>query len=72
MWGQADRAKVRFWITKRDKLRDGTVMTHARAGPPLPSRDGGEEAELAIELLNLCMFLRSHAPLAVFDTARGN
>ena len=36
MWGQADRVEVRFWSSKGDQLRDGTVMTRARADPFLP------------------------------------
>ena len=47
-------------------------MTRARTGPPLPLRDGGGAVELMVELLSLCMFLPSKAPLVVFDTARGN
>ena len=47
-------------------------MTRARAGPPLPTRDGGGVVELMIELLSSCIFLPSQAPLAAFRTARGN
>ena len=72
MWGQVDRVEVRFRSLKVDQLRDGTVMTRARADPPLPLRDGGGVVELMIELLASCMFLPSHAPLAAFGTARDN
>ena len=57
---------------KGDQLRDGTVMTRARADSSLPLRDEGRAVELMIELLSSCMFLPSHAPLAAFGTARDN
>ena len=36
MSGQADRVEVRFWSTKEDQLQDGTAITRARMGSPLP------------------------------------
>ena len=59
-WGQVDRVEVRFRSSKGDQLWDGTVMTRARADPPLPLRDGGGAVELMIELLSSCVFLSSH------------
>ena len=72
MWGQADRVEVPFRSSKGDQLRNGTVMTRARADPPLPLRDGGGAVELMIELLSSCMSLPSHEPLAAFGTTRDN
>ena len=72
MWGQADCVEVRFRSSKVDQLRDGTMMTCARADPPLPLRDGSGAVESMIELLSSCMCLPSHAPLAAFGTARDN
>ena len=72
MWGQADRVDVQFRSPKEDQLRNRTVMTRARADPPLPLWEGGGAVELVIELLSSCMFIPSHAPLAAFGTARGN
>ena len=53
-------------------MRDGTVVTRARADPPLPLRDGDGAVELMVGFLSSCMFLPSHAPLAAFGTARDN
>ena len=47
-------------------------MTRGRTDPPLPLRDGDGAVDLMIKLLSAYMFLPSHAPLAAFDTARGN
>ena len=44
MWGQADRVEVWFRSSKGDQLRDGMVMTCARAGPPHPLRDGAGQS----------------------------
>ena len=45
MWDQADSVDVRFWRSQGDQLRDGTVMTHVRAGPSISLRDGGGAVE---------------------------
>jgi hypothetical protein len=71
-WSQTDRVEVRFQSSKGDELRDGTVMMRGCKDSPFPLQYGGEAVELVIELLSSCMFLPSHAPLAAFDTARGN
>ena len=55
MWGQPDRVEVRFRSSKGDQLGDRTVMTRARADPPVPLRDGGGAGELIIELLSFCI-----------------
>ena len=44
MWGQADRVEVRFRSSKGDQLRHGTVITRARADPPLLRDEAGQSS----------------------------
>ena len=72
MGGQTDSVEVRLRSSKGDKLRDGTMMTRSRAGPPLSLREVGRAVELIVQLLSPRMFLPSHALRSSFGTARGN
>ena len=64
--------RVRFRSSNGQQLWDGTVMTRACAGSPLPLRDGGGAVEFVMKLLSLGIFLPSHVPLTPFGTARGS